>query len=165
VPEKEWHKKLFPFRGLCKCGSCGEWITAEEKYKKSKYGSVRKYIYYHCGRHIDYDCDEPYITEEDLIQQLIAHIDEIKLDEKLLTIQLKEEIERFHSLRGEVLHQEFLAGNLNQFDYPQKEPLDKDTAKEYLLHTLKAGSAEDRIKILSAIKTKFILHNKRLYIK
>jgi len=165
VPPKEWNKKLFPFRGLCKCGSCGEWITAEEKYKKSKYGRVKKYVYYHCGRHIDYDCDEPYITEEDLIQQLVAHIDEIKLDEKELTNQLKNEIERFHSLRVEVLHQEFLAGNLNQFDYPQKVPLDRDTAKEYLLHVLKAGSAEDRIQIMSAIKTKFILHNKQLNVK
>ena len=164
VPEKEWHKKLFPFRGLCKCGSCGEWITAEEKYKRYKYGRFKKYVYYHCGRHVDYDCDEPYISEEDLIQQLIAHIDEIKLDEKLLTEQLKEEIERFHSLRGEVLHQEFLAGNLNQFDYPHKIPLDRDTAKEYLLHVLKVGSAEDRIKIMAAIKTKFILHNKQLSI-
>ncbi|GEM_PF-2175486 len=116
-------------------------------------------------RHVDYDCDEPYISKENLIQQLIAHIGEIKLDEKLLTTQLKEEIERFHSLRGEVLHQEFLAGNLNQFDYPQKIPLDRDTAKEYLLHVLKAGSAEDRIQIMSAIKTKSILHNKQLTIK
>lgn len=96
---------------------------------------------------------------------MVAHIDEIKLDEKLLTSQLKDEIERFHSLRGEVLHQEFLAGNLNQFDYPQKDPLDRNTAKEYLLHVLKAGSAEDRIKILSAIKTRFLLHNKVLSIK
>jgi len=165
VPEKEWHKKLFPFRGLCKCGSCGEWITAEEKYKRYKYGRFKKYVYYHCGRHVDYDCDEPYISEEELIQQLIAHIDEIKLDEKVLTEQLKEEVERFHSLRGQVLHQEFLAGNLNQFDYPQKDPLDRGTAKEYLLHVLKAGSAEDRIKIMAAIKTKFILHNKQLSIK
>lgn len=114
---------------------------------------------------MDYDCDEPYISEEELINQLVGHIDEIKLDEKVLTNQLKEEIERFHSLRGEVLHQEFLAGNLNQFDYPQKIPLDRDTAKEYLLHVLKAGSAEDRIQIMSAIKTKFILHNKQLTIR
>jgi hypothetical protein len=165
VPPKDWNKKIFPFRGLCKCGSCGEWVTAEEKYKKTKYDGVKKYIYYHCGRHVNYDCDEPYITEEDLIKQLIAHIDEIKLDEKLLTKQLMVEIERFHSLRGEVLHQEFLTGNLNQFDYPQKEPLDRDMAKDYLLHVLKAGSAEDRIKILTTIKTKFILHNKELILK
>lgn len=164
VPDKEWHKKLFPFRGLCKCGSCGEWITAEERYKRYKYGRVKKYIYYHCGRHINYDCDEPYITEEDLIQQLIAHIDNIRLDEKILTNQLKEEIDRFHSLRGEVLHQEFLTGNLNQFDYPQKIPLDKDMAKDYLLHVLKAGSAEDRIRVLTAVKTRFSLHNRELAI-
>jgi len=100
-----------------------------------------------------------------LVQQLIAQIDDIKIDEKYLTDQLKEEIKRFHSLRGEVLHQEFLTGNLNQFDYPQKEPLGRDMAKDYLFHVLKAGSAEERVKILSAIKTKFILHNKELSIK
>lgn len=96
--------------------------------------------------------------------QLIAHIDKIKSDKKVLTEQLKEEIERFHPLRGQVLHQEFFAGNLNQFDYPQKDPLDRCTAKEYLFHVLKTGSAGDRIKIMAAIKTKFILHNKQLTI-
>lgn len=113
-----------------------------------KYNGFKKYIYYHCTRSIDYDCDEPYITEDDLAQQIIAQIDDIKIDEKYLTDQMKKEVERFHSLRGEVLHQEFLAGNLNQFDYPQKEPLDRDMAKDYLLHVLKAGSAEERVKIL-----------------
>jgi len=165
VPPREWHKKIFPFRQLCKCASCGASITAEEKYKKLKYGRFKKYVYYHCTRSIDYDCDEPYITEDDLVQQLIAQIDDIKIDEKYLTDQMKKEIERFHLLRGEVLHQEFLSGNLNQFDYPQKEPLNRDMAKNYLLHVLKAGSAEERVKILSAIKTKFILHNKQLSIK
>lgn len=165
VPPREWHKKLFPFRQICKCGSCGASITAEEKYKKLKYGGFKKHIYYHCTRSIDYDCDEPYITEDDLIQQLIAQIDNIKIDENYLTNQLKVEIEKFHSLRSQVLHQEFLAGNLNQFDYPQEDPLTKDMAKDYLLHVLKAGSSEERIKILSAIKTRFILHNKELKIK
>ncbi|MCX6726735.1 MAG: recombinase family protein [Candidatus Shapirobacteria bacterium] len=164
VPPKEWHKKLFPFRQICKCGTCGASITAEDKYKKLKYGGFKKHIYYHCTRSIDYDCEEPYITEDDLIQQLIAQIDKVKIDESFLTKQLKEEIEKFHSLRDQVLHQEFLTGNLNQFDYPQKDPLDVDMAKDYLLHVLKAGSSEDRVKILSAIKTKFILHNKQISI-
>jgi hypothetical protein len=37
--------------------------------------------------------------------------------------------------------------------------------KEYLVHTLKIGSAEERKQVLSAIKTKFILHNKEITIK
>jgi hypothetical protein len=58
-----------------------------------------------------------------------------------------------------------LTGNINEFDYPQEDPLDIDMAKDYLLYVLKAVSSEDRVKILSAIKTKFTLHNKQLSIK
>jgi len=43
--------------------------------------------------------------------------------------------------------------------------VDKDMAKEYLIYILKFGTAEERIKVMSAIKTKFILHNKELSIK
>jgi DNA invertase Pin-like site-specific DNA recombinase len=165
VPEKEWNKKAFPFRGLCKCGSCGEWITAEEKYKKLKYGEMRKYVYYHCGRHVNYDCDEPYITEEDLVKQLVAYIDEIKLDEVYLASYLKEDIDRFHGLRSRVLRQEFISGNLREIEYDAFNKVDKDMVKEYLLYVLQTGTAEERLKVLSAVKTRFILHNKQLMIK
>ncbi|MGK5091547.1 recombinase family protein [Deltaproteobacteria bacterium TL4] len=165
VPPKTWHKKVFPFKTICKCGSCGASVTAEEKYKKLKYGGYTKHIYYHCARSIDYDCEEPYITEEDLIQQLIAKINQIKIDEKLITKKLRADIDKFHALRSKVLHQEYLAGNLNQFDYPKEDPVSKDIAKDYLLHVLKAGTAEERQQILSVIKTKFILHNRRLMLR
>lgn len=165
VPPKEWHKKVFPFKTLCICGSCRGGVTAEEKFKKLKYGGFTKHIYYHCGRSVDYECDEPYITEEDLIQQLIGHINDIKINEKLITTRLKAEIERFHELRSQVLHQEYLDGNLNQFDYPEKDPISDEMAKTYLLHTLKAGTSEERQLILSAIKTKFILRQRELQIK
>jgi DNA invertase Pin-like site-specific DNA recombinase len=165
VPEKEWNKKVFPFRTLCTCGSCGERITAEEKYKTNKSGGVRKYIYYHCGRHIDYDCDESYITEEDLIQQLIIHIDEIKLYEVELAQYLKQDIDKFHRLRSDVLNQEYLSGNLREIEYDAFNHVNKDMVKEYLLYVLKSGTADERIKVLSTVKTRFILHNKELIIK
>lgn len=165
VPDKEWNKKVFPFRTLCICGSCGERITAEEKYKKLKGGEIRKYVYYHCGRHIDYDCDEPYITEEDLIQQLIIHIDEIKLREVELAHYLKQDIDRFNRLRSEVLKEELLSGKLVEIDYDAFNHVDKDMVKEYLLYVLKNGTAEERIKVISAIKTRFILRNRELFIK
>lgn len=165
VPPREWHKNMFPFKTISMCGSCHGAVTAEVKFKKLKYGGFSKHVYYHCARHVDYDCDEPYITEEDLLQQLLAHIDEIQINESLLTKHLKFEIERFHALRSQVLHQEYLSGNLNQFDYPEKDPVTHDMAKAYLLHVLKVGTSEERQLILSAIKTKFILTNRELRIK
>src|SRR3990167_10239738 len=165
VPAREWHKKVFPFKTLCVCGSCRGGVTAEEKYKKLKYGGFSKHVYYHCTRSKDYECDEPYITEENLINQLIGHIDNIQINEKLITTRLKLEIERFHALRSQVLHQEYLDGNLNQFDHPQKDPVTNDMAKAYLLHVLKAGTSEERQLILSAIKTKFILRQRELQLE
>lgn len=75
-----------------------------------------------------------------------------------------EEIERFHSLREQVLKQEYLAENLNQFDYPKKEEVTEKMMKAYILHVLKAGTADERQQILSTIKTKFILKNREIRI-
>jgi len=165
VPPKTWHKKEFPFKTICKCGSCGASVTGEEKYKKLKYGGYTKHIYYHCTKSLDYDCDEPYITEEDLIQQLIAHLDEIKINELELAHKLKQNIDQFHKLRSDVLKQEYLNGNLQEIDYMAFNHINTDMVKRYLLHTLQFGTTEERQEILSVIKTKFILHNRELRIK
>ena len=41
-------KKTFIFRGALVCGECGCMITAEEKTKRFKNGTIKYYIYYHC---------------------------------------------------------------------------------------------------------------------
>lgn len=162
VPPKTWHKQQFPFKILCTCGSCGGGVTAEEKYKKLKGGGFTKHIYYHCARSVDYDCDEPYITEADLIQQLLAHMGEIKINQGLLTKHIKADIERFHKLRSQVLHQEYLSGNLTEMELSAVQPNDDAMAREYLKHILKTGSAEDRQQALGMVRTKFMLKNKEL---
>lgn len=165
VPPKTWHKKIFPFKTLCICGSCRGGVTAEEKFRKLKYGGFTKHTYYHCARSVNYECSEPYITEEDLIRQLIAHIDNININEKLITTTLKADIERFHNLRSNVLHKEYLEGNLNKFDYPEDDPVNEEMAKTYLRHILKVGTSEERRLILSTIRTKFVLTQGELQIK
>lgn len=164
-PTKEWNKNVFPFKYLCKCGTCGASVVGEERYRKLQNGDARKHVYYHCSRSVDYTCNEPYITEEDLIKQLMAHVDDLKLNEIELAHQLKKDIDKFHRLRTEVLNEEYISGNLKEMDYDAFNHVDKNMVKEYLIHTLKVGTADERNQVLSAIKTKFTLHNKRLYIK
>ncbi len=165
APDREWNKQVFPFKHLCICGSCGASVVGEEKYRELKSGGFRKHVYYHCSRSKDYECNEPYIPEEDLIKQLMAHIDELKLDEIELAHQLKQDIDKFHRLRSEVLNEEFISGNLRELDYDAFNHVNKDMVKEYMVHVLRVGTAEERNHVLSAIKTKFILHNKQLSIK
>jgi len=164
APPKNWHKNKFPFKTLCICGSCGGGVTAEERYKKLKYGGSNKHIYYHCARSVDYDCDEPYITEADLIKQLLAHINagNVKINKTKIAKKLRADIERFHKLRSEVLHQEYLSGNLGEIENSAVKNNDEEMAREYLIHILKTGSSDDRREALRMIKTKFILSRKEL---
>lgn len=164
VPPKSWHKKRFPFKTLCICGTCKGGVTAEEKYKKLKYGGFNTYVYYHCARTVDYECDEPYITETDLIGQLIAHIDagNVKIIKTKFAQKLLGDIQRFHKLRSQVLHQEYLSGNLTEIETSAVKETDEDMAKDYLKHTLQSGTADERREVLSMIRTKFILTNKEL---
>jgi len=163
---KSYNSKLFPFKRIFKCGGCGGGVTAEERFRKLKHGGHTKHIYYHCGRSLNYECDEPYITERDLIKQLIAHIDKIKFNHAGVSRKIKEDIERHHRLKTQVFHQEFIDGHLVEFNRVPQTTADKnEMTKNYLLHILQVGTAEERQEALSFIKTKFILSKKTVTIQ
>ncbi len=165
-PDKGYKNKIFPFKKIFKCGKCGGGITAEEKYRTRLNGIVIKHIYYHCGRSKDYECDEPYITESELIKQLIAKIDLIKFNSAGITRKIHADIERYHRLKTQVLHQEFIDGYLAEFNRIPESGNDKNIMmKNYLLHILKIGTAEERVEALSFIKTKFILSQREIIIE
>jgi len=126
---------------------------------------MAKYIYYHCTRSVDYDCDEPYITEQELISQLLAQLPNIKFNKIKITKTIKAEIERFNRLRSEVLHQEYLSGNLAEIEMSAVKDDDDAMARDYLEHMLKTGSPEDRQEAIGMIKSKFVLNNRKISLK
>ena len=66
--------KAFAYRGFLFCAECGCQITAQEKYKKLKGGSVKLYIYYHCTYRRP--CNNRKVVEEkDLQAQLDILLD------------------------------------------------------------------------------------------
>lgn len=163
VPPKEWHKNIFPFKKLFTCGGCGGGVTAELKYRKLKNGYLEKHIYYHCGRNVDYDCDEPYITEKELVRQLIFHLDKVIVNLTGLSKKIHEEIDRFHRLKQHVLHEEYMTGNLSSFNYLVENEQKKEVMRNYVRHILTVGTSEERQEIMRYIKTKFILRDKSIF--
>ncbi|MBU2330085.1 recombinase family protein, partial [Patescibacteria group bacterium] len=92
--------KEFAFTRLLSCGTCESGVTAQEKFKSLKDGSIAKYIYYGCTRARNINCKEGYIEERVLISQLTVIIDQIDLDRSGIKKKLELEIERhkkFHS--------------------------------------------------------------------
>lgn len=143
--------KEFSFTRILSCGACGSGVTAQEKYKNLKDGSVAKYIYYGCTRARDINCKEGYIEEKVLIFQLLEIIDKIDLDQSSIKKKLEAEIER---------HKKFHSGIMGKAEeiYHAKDA----DIRNYAKYLLTEGSMFEKRDLLQCLKSKLILKNKSL---
>lgn len=132
----------FAFTKLMLCGLCGSGISAEEKYKQLKDGSVVKYIYYGCGRSKDRHCKNPYLREEELTEQLIKIMDQIDLNQTGVQHKFEEELKRYNKFNRGVL------GIRNQIK--DHEALDLRTYAKYILRD---GTNEEKRELMGCFKS------------
>jgi len=140
--------KEFAFTKLITCGSCGSGVTAEEKYKKLKNGTIVRYVYYGCTRSKDLHCKGGYIREEDLIEQLTRILDKIDINKIGMRHKYEEEIERFNKFQKIVMKTE-------KAFKPAKIDL-----KTYAKYLLREGSIIEKRELLSCMKSKLVLKKK-----
>ena len=146
-----YKNKEFAFTKMLTCGNCGSGVTAQEKYKNLKDGSINKYIYYGCTRSKDINCKEGYIEEKVLLNQLLEIIDKIDLDKSGIKKKLEVEIERhkkFHSKIMGKLEEEYRAKDVD--------------IRNYTRYLLTEGSIFDKRDLLSCLKTTIKLTNKQI---
>ncbi len=145
--------KEFAFTRLLSCGACGSGITAQEKFKTLKDGSVAKYIYYGCTRSRDINCKEGYVEERILISQLLELIDQIDLDKLGVRQKLEKEIERHKKFHSQIM-------GIKEQNYEAKD-ID---IRNYAKYMLNEGSIFEKRDLLMCLKTKLLLKEKRLLI-
>ena len=143
--------KEFAFTRLLFCGACGSGVTAQEKYKNLKDGSIAKYIYYGCTRSKDISCKEGYIEERALISQLTEIIDKVDLDESGIKKKLEVEIER---------HKKFHSGIMGKANEEYKAE-DADI-RNYAKYLLIEGSTFEKRDLLMCLRSKVTLKNKEV---
>jgi site-specific DNA recombinase len=143
--------KEFAFTRMLTCESCGSGVTAQEKYKNLKDGSIAKYIYYGCTRARDINCKEGYIEEKVLIFQLLEIFDKIDLDRSGIKKKLEAEIER---------HKKFHSGIMGKAEetYHAKDA----DIRNYAKYLLQEGSMFEKRDLLTCLKSKLALQNKAL---
>jgi DNA invertase Pin-like site-specific DNA recombinase/predicted metal-binding protein len=140
--------KEFAFTKLMTCGSCSSGITADEKFKKLKNGSVNRHVYYHCTRSKDRNCKCSYLNEEELIKQFERLLDKIDLDEIGMKEKIKTEVERFKKFQRTVL------GN------KEKIVVNDIDIRNYAKYILKEGQDIEKRELLSNLRSKLILKDK-----
>lgn len=144
--------KEFAFTRLLTCGLCGSGISAIEKFKNLKNGSVNRYVYYGCTKAKDTYCKCGYINEPELIEQFIQLIDKIDLDETTISSRLKDEVERMKKFNKSLL------GTSEKI-----EIMDIDI-KNYARYILKEGQDLEKRGLMNCIKNTIHLKNKVLYL-
>ena len=148
IPKTE--SKEFAFTKLIRCGFCGSGITADEKFKKLKDGGVNRHVYYFCTKAKNIDCKNPAINEPDLINELIGLIDKIDLDELGVKSKIEQEIARFNKFRIGVLGY-------------KKETHDTEVdIRNYAKYLLREGTVIEKRELLSFLKSKLILEDKKI---
>lgn len=135
------------------CGLCGSGISAEEKYKQLKDGTVAKYIYYGCGRSKDRHCKNPYLREEDLVEQLSALLDKIDLSETGVRVKFEEELKRHNKFHRTVLGMKGKADAHHEIDL-----------RDYAKYVLRDGTNEEKRELMGCFKSGINLTNKTVTI-
>ncbi len=125
-------------------------VTAQDKYKTLKDGTVAKYIYYGCTRSKDIHCKGGYLEEKVLLAQLLEIIEKLDLDKTGMRRQLETEIER---------HKEFNARILGRKDDYRAKDVD---IRNYAKYILENGTVFEKRSLLDCLKTKIILKNKTI---
>jgi len=144
--------KEFAFTRMITCGLCGSGVTADEKFKKLKDGTTNRYVYYGCTKFKDKDCPCGYIREEDLIEQLANILDVVSLDEIGMKDKIKAEIESHNEFQESVLGREVT----------EKVKIKEIDIRNYAKHILRKRPLYEKRELLSHLRSKLILKEKRL---
>jgi len=148
------NNKEFAFTKLLKCGLCGSGITADEKFKKLKDGSTKRYIYYGCTRSKNLYCKCGYIREEELINQFIKIINKVNINELGIRNKLEQEVDRYHNFQTNVLGIKTKISTSKEADI-----------RSYAKYILLKGNILEKRDLLTCVKSQLILANKKVVLE
>lgn len=140
VPQKsKWGSKDFPFRRFLTCASCGSTVVGEEKFKRLKNGTDRRHVYYHCSRQVDYNCKEPFVRAEVIVEELLRLSSELDLNSDSCEPGLAVAIEKY--------------GRMVQ---------DADPHTGYMRYVLERGTDFEKTRLVRNLGSSFALHDRGL---
>ncbi len=140
----------FTFTKLMICGICGSGITAQEKQKSLVDGSINFYVYYSCCKSKNRECKNPYIREDRLIEQLLALLENIDIDEIGARHLIEKEVSRYNKLRAAMR------------DTSEKVKADEMDTRRYAKYLLENGSLPEKRELLGHLKGKIVLKDRKI---
>lgn len=152
APKRAWGIKIFAFKDLFKCGTCGSNVIGDERWRKRKARPPVHHVYYHCTRQKNWDCKEPYLSEEKLIKELLRYINFTAMAHPQI-IKTSPDLERYmeeykHAREITLLQQDIDPDHIQFGLY------------EYSQYALKNGSIQEKREIVKAVGDIFYIQNR-----
>lgn len=152
VEKKKAYGREFAFTRMLHCAYCESGITAEEKLKELKDGGFNAHIYYRCTKVKNRECPNEPVKEAVLIDEMPPIIDKMSLGKSELKQKLQEEVARYTLFQTGVLG----------LDLKQTKKHKDISIKVFAKHMLKHGTMLQKREVLSCIKSRILLKDKKL---
>ncbi len=155
VEKKKAYGREFAFTRVLHCAYCESGITAEEKIKELKDGGSNAHVYYRCTKVKNRECPNESVKESILIDEMLPIIDKMSMDKSELKKKLEEEVARYALFQTGVLG----------VDLNQSKKHKDISIKTFAKHMLKHGTMLQKREVLSCIKSRILLKDKKLEIE
>lgn len=155
VEKKKAYGREFAFTRMLHCAYCESGITAEEKIKELKDGGSNTHVYYRCTKVKNRDCPNESVKESILIDEVMPIIDKMSMDKSELKKKLEEEVARYALFQTGVLG----------VDLNQSKKHKDISIKTFAKHMLRHGTMLQKREVLSCIKSRVLLKDKKLMIQ
>lgn len=142
--------KEFAFTKMMACRLCGSGISADEKFKKYKNGTVTRYVYYGCTKARGADCKCGYTEEKEVLKQFEELVDKINLNEIEIKEKIRSDLDRFSKM------QKFFLGTKDKIDVPSVD------IRGYAKYVLREGTNEEKRELLGCLKSRIYLAQKKI---
>lgn len=152
VEKKKTYGREFAFTRMLHCAYCASGITAEEKIKELKDGGSSAHVYYRCTKVKSRECPNESVKESILIDEIMPIIDKMSMDKSELKKKLEEEVARYALFQTGVLG----------VDLNQSKKHKDISIKIFAKHMLRHGTMLQKREVLSCIKSRILLRDKRL---
>jgi hypothetical protein len=152
VEKKKAYGREFAFTRMLHCAYCESGITAEEKIKELKDGGSNAHVYYRCTKVKNRDCPNELVKESILIDEVMPIIDKMSMDKSELKKKLEEEVARYALFQTSVLG----------VDLNQSKKHKDISIKIFAKHMLRHGTLLQKREVLSCIKSRIFLRDKKL---
>jgi site-specific DNA recombinase len=149
-PKSKPGTKQFDYTKLLRCGSCESGVTAQEKLKKHKDGTVSRYVYYHCTQSRNFDCPQAYVREEKLAEAFVRLLDKVTIEEIEAKEGLRVELDRFRRLSSAVLG----------FNDTEGQP--KISLHNFAKYVLTEGTRSEKRDLIACLNQTIYLKDKEL---